>query len=1659
MWKASRYLSCICLTLGLMLSTGSYAQFGNEWIDFTQSYYQLKIVNRDFYRVTQAELSAVGFPIASVPASRIQLFRNGQEVAINVNSNGDGTLNYLEFYGLPNDGTTDTELYDAGDQPHTRYNLFSDTTTYFLTYKLGNENGNRIAFSSDNDASGLTAEPFHLEEDIQVYFSSYAPGIKFGSGASFSLSKYDDGEGWTGVFQNKAGFTNHDFVLENFTGSQDPICDYVLTGGNSLSHNAAISVGPDAATLTQVKSTTFEGWGSTSDSFVVPSANLGSGGELTVQVLREGFPDLSERFSVSFMRITYPQSITVGSAENKVFTLANPTTTSAFLQISTTNAAGTSVYDVNDPFNPIRVATTNFSNRVEAVIPNFVDNHQVLATASQASVPVIQPVTFTEPDLVNSNFLIITHPLLRANGDPVNDYKTYRESTAGGSNQVEIIDIDDLYDLFGYGNPTPLALTRCIQYAASVGALEYVFLIGKGFDVESNYYRGTQTEVNVPTYGLPGGDMMYSLGVNTTASLPGIPIGRLNAFNTSDVTDYLNKIIEMEALAFDDLWRKDFIQLSGGITQSELSAFSSFIQDFTDVLETDFIGGRAFNTGKQTSETVEFVNVADRVNQGVGYITFFGHSSGAITDIEIGRVSNPEFGFQNEGRYPVFLVNGCNAGDIYSDNFTFGEDWMITPDLGAVGFIAHADFASASTLKRWSDLFYEVGFADENFIAESVGNIMIEVASRYLSQFGSSSFSLTQIQQMLYQGDPSYKLFGASSPDYQIDDTSLSAEGLNSAEVLATEDTFKLNIIIKNFGRSVTDSLVVQVDRTLSNGTFLTYVDQFQRTLRQDTLEFLIPNDPSQNNSGQNILTVTLDPVNSTPELNETNNTATIEVSIFNGNTTNLLPIDDATLPDETVELVWQSSNLLEQERSFDMEVDTDPSFSTSNRRTFTVSAQVIGRQLIDLASFNFPDSTTIYWRTRFSDPEPNEMNEWVTSSFTLIPTITQGWGQYEPGQLDNATVTGIEYNTLSGNWEFIQSTTPVSITTFGTDHPSLVYSDIEAIIGGIDFMVTSNTLDPTCKQNTLNAIAFDKESGDPYVPFEADNIDVFNGEVCGRLPQRIYNFEEADLITDGRLQFLIDNMRDGDPIILYSIGSVAYSNLGPIQTTLNSLGISTDVTTLTDGQPVIFFGKKGDAPGTAIEIINDGTPTPITQQSIQLSDNVQGSFTSGAIKTSRIGPALDWLSYSFNINEEVNDTYALRVLGVDQNGVATSLPTFERSRAETIDVSTIDENTYPSLALEFTFEDETNLTPPQLNFWEINYLLPPEGIVQPTNTSVSSFQEGQTIERSFFFYNLSSLDFQDSLMVEVTLVNNSGSTQSNNFQIAPPIAGDSTSFTASFGSFGFDGQNSIVVNVTPGENEMYDFNNRLTLTNLVEVQADQTNPVLDVTFDGSQILDGDIVSPNPNILIRMRDDNPFIFKNDTSGFNISLKLPGEASVFQRVSFSSPQLSFTEATESQDFEVSYQPGPLGDGIYGLRVQAADEAGNQAGTEPYEINFEVINESSITHFYPYPNPFSTSCRFVFTLTGSEIPDQIKIQIMTVSGRIVREITQDEIGTIRIGNNITEYAWDGRDEFGDQLANGVYFYRVFVNSNGQSLERRTTSADRAFKNGFGKLYILR
>jgi hypothetical protein len=147
------------------------------------------------------------------------------------------------------------------------------------------------------------------------------------------------------------------------------------------------------------------------------------------------------------------------------------------------------------------------------------------------------------------------------------------------------------------------------------------------------------------------------------------------------------------------------------------------------------------------------------------------------------------------------------------------------------------------------------------------------------------------------------------------------------------------------------------------------------------------------------------------------------------------------------------------------------------------------------------------------------------------------------------------------------------------------------------------------------------------------------------------------------------------------------------------------------------------------------------------------------------------------------------------------------------------------------------------------------------------------------------------------------------------------------------------------------------------------------------------------------------------------------------------------------------------------VQGRDATNKPAGSEPYRVTFEVVNASTITNVFPYPNPVTSKAQFVFTLTGAELPRDMKIQILTLTGRVVKEIMMEDItakGPLRIGNNITGYAWDGTDTYGDRLANGTYLYRVILDDPTSKFSRRATSAEadrRAFKNDWGKIVLIR
>jgi hypothetical protein len=365
---------------------------------------------------------------------------------------------------------------------------------------------------------------------------------------------------------------------------------------------------------------------------------------------------------------------------------------------------------------------------------------------------------------------------------------------------------------------------------------------------------------------------------------------------------------------------------------------------------------------------------------------------------------------------------------------------------------------------------------------------------------------------------------------------------------------------------------------------------------------------------------------------------------------------------------------------------------------------------------------------------------------------------------------------------------------------------------------------------------------------------------------------------------------------------------------------------------------------------------------------------------------------------------------------------------------------------------------------WRVTHAPVPEGTIFPSPLAGYKFYndtlyEGDTFQVVLPFKNISKVNFRDSIELEYKIYNKITRVEikAGKMKFAALRPDSLLVFREALATLGLSGPYALQLAFNPGfrQPELSMANNAAILN--FYVQKDIINPLLDVTFDGKHIMNGEIVSPSPFILVSSKDENKHLLQSDSQKMVLFIKKPGSGS-FEQVSGS--ELIYTPASNRQNrARMEYRPVDLADGIYILKVQSWDFSGNQAGRNDYEISFNVVREQTVTRFYPYPNPFTSKMRFVFTLTGTRIPEEIRVKIMNVEGRVVKEVSKEELGNLRIGNNITDWTWDGTDQFGDRLANGTYFYKVTVKDGGEELKLRATKGDASFKEQVGVIYLMR
>lgn len=1643
MLKITQTFLFFILSIGLLTAQ----EFNNDWINYNQTYVKFKVVEDGLCRIDRNTLVGIDNGFITANPRNIQVFARGEEQAIYVHGENDFSFDsgdYIELYCQKNDGFLDRVMYDdPAEQNNPYHSMINDTIAYFITWENSPEQKKRYQTYSSANYASLPV----LNQVKQKTLESFTNGFYEGQ----RTAHYSSGKGW---------FNASSFVYDAPTNETMDIPNR-LAGAN-VKVNFSVCGAPNSAVSSVLNhhlkvhcnsiekyDATYVGYEGVQSNFTFNSENI-NGNDLDLKFSANyELNGQVDRNTLAYVMLEYNRNLQFTGVSSTEFYIEN-VNESKQLNLSGWTNTPTVLYNIDGLKRTLLIQN---SGQATSVIPPITSEEKIIISASDSiqRVTAIETVNFFNyRNLSNDpNYLMVFHKSLASSA---NHYAFYRKNQG---HEVLLAEISDLYDQFAFGiEKHPVAIQDFVHFISEeYSTPKFLLLLGKSIN-SANVKNNASAFENclVPTMGYPSSDVLITSKLNPDGIGPLVATGRISARNNNDLETYLKKVQEYET-SEDGLWKKKGIHFGGGNYTSEQSLFKSYLNEYKQIYEDTLIGGEITTFLKNSSDPIQ-ISVSDSVkiliNSGVSQMTFFGHGSTSGFDQNIDGPEN----YNNAGKYPLILANSCHSGDIHLNTSyrTISEEWVLIANKGSIGFLADADLGYPTHLYQLAKSFYKS--LSSNRYGYSIGEIIQESLQRYSSSDPMSLSVRKTVYDNTYHGDPAVVINSFAMPDLQIENSSIR---FNPDPITTEVDSFELNIFYQNIGRAFVDTFLISIEREWPSGQKESYNLPQYGCLYDCNTKIMLAVDPL-NGVGLNKLNVKIDYLSQIDELNELNNSVDLQFFIQSNDLLPIFPNEFAVVSKNNIKLKASSADVFSGDFNALFQIDTVDSFDSP----FMQSQQVATNGGITewTLPFVLSDSTVYFWKVSRQGTD-----RWRNSSFRYIEGET-GWSQGHHHQFANDDYQFIDYYKESRDFKFI--TTP----------KTLLCENIGSVPGGllpeVGFWIDGVGDNNSCGgASALNVVVIDPVTLQPWA---SDIFDYGHRQhpKCGsrNRPDFYFQFTTTDTtwVSMESLAEMIELVPDSFHILIYSLWNGNFKQLPEVtKQAVESLHPTSGFRNLENNLPYILYAKKGDI-GLSKEVFG-----ATTTEEISLSVDLPTNFNYGKILSSKIGPAKEWKSMHWQHFQNIDTKRTeIKIHAVDHLGNnSLLLGGFDQDSLNVLNLSSrIDAETYPYLRLEMFCKDSIDKVPTQLKSWSLLFDEAPETAIDIDDGyffNKDTIEQGEEIVFSISTRNVSYVDM-DSLKVSYFVKDDQNQVQLiESKKLRPHPSDDVIQDTVRFNTLSSRGTNSIWVEFNgldslTGEYdqlEQHHFNN--LATKYFYVETDRTNPLLNVTFDGMYIMDGDIIAPKPEVLIKIKDENRFLALEDPDLVSIYLKAPNseeEMKVNINDSLSNQQLYWTPSTlPDNTAEMLFTPQSLEDGMYTLRVGARDASFNESGQFDYKISFEVINKSTITEILNYPNPFSTSTQFVFTLTGAEVPDEIVIQIMTVTGKVVKEIDLTASSSLNIGRNITDYKWDGKDEYGDVLANGVYFYRVFVKMNGNEVEKSSNAATKFFKEGIGKMYIMR
>lgn len=1289
-----------------------------------------------------------------------------------------------------------------------------------------------------------------------------------------------------------------------------------------------------------------------------------------------------------------------------------------------------------------------------------------------------------------ADYIIITHPNFKSVAEKLAAFRSNHLPDISNP-RIKIVDVYDIYDEFSGGLLDPYALKSFVKYAFDnwqSPAPTYVVLLG---DMSYDYRPIYQWPGNRPnfipsipyhafTFGQAPSDNLI-VDIAGDDDIPDIAIGRLSCETVDEGNILVDKMINYPSDNGKD-WKQNVLLMASGIDANDELDFG--FNDRSMDLENNYLLPNGIHASKvfRFPDKPEYEpfqgggpKIREEFNKGAVLANYYGHGGGGQWDLTF--TNDDIYQLNNQGRLPFVLSVTCYTAH-FDDQTIFGEIFNRIPGRGSIAFYGSSGLTWWQAGTYINELFFDQVFNKKNY---TIGKAILQ--SKVTA--AKNSYIISQITLLHLLGDPAFELALPKTPDFVIKSNDITFSPQNPIK----GDTVTFNVNLKNLGimfQNPVSVIAYNTNKDSANILFNQKIDPFGENT---SFSFKWKTDKA----GLFNIIVAVNDDELIAESDHSDNKAIANVPVFDFSEPSVVkPLNGSVQKGKFNFVVDDIGDIIGRKLKYKIIIDTAESLNSPAVINSPILTPVNG-----FISWECPQLTQneYYWRTYIFDAA--DTNKSKIFSLTISPDYDNGYlaankllrnlENYNmiydenskslqvnadlisprPSQsqfidslrialpTDTSALTGI---TSDGSYYYFTNippyinNNPVDIYKVGTGYDGTIRGKIEGPfpykypISNSLFYYKDGYIYAPLTDDSTSLLKIDRVTGDTSrVTLGAGLIPSLDGLLKGTSSyyvnsdgKYVYNLSAGYI--NHRQQYILRKFdpennwnKVGDDIVFGSspdgfsgffvTGKILYTYESRNSGYMRSYNLSDNsfqeewvLYTPYELYTFTYDWVKNFIIGSTFKPLG----IPYTPSFYRFKGLYKDS--KAQLFSSIIGPAAKWKNLNFRIDSTGSfGKYNAFLLGLNKTG--NSWDTLKTSLASSTSLSELDSYKYPFIKFGMNMVDSTMgiSEPLKLKSIYIGYDGSPELSLKKNNIvfAPDTLMQGFNTDLSVQVYNLGGTD-ADSVTLKY-YENDSDSAFIVNSKVKIPkdssVVIKSTINTSNWAPATlYDTKILAETHYT----EQYYFNN--IAHNSFYISRDSLNPTFKITFDDKEISNDEIISARPKVVITLQDNSPLPI--DTTMF--TLVLDGT-----QLYFSQPDIKFsTTSYPNTGAKIEWNP-ILKDGKHALDILAKDASGNFFDTVSHRTEFYVFNETDLKNVFNYPNPFKTDTYFTFELHGSQIPDEFNIKVYTVAGRLIKDINVTP-SILRVGFN--KLYWDGKDQDGDEVANGVYFYKIVSKTGG-------------------------